>query len=63
MPGFFSPDKVFQLFGLRSTIYLRDNSDVQIPRYENAGKQRGFFYVKVPRHVSNDLLKLHGTEI
>ena len=48
------------IFGLRTTNYLRDNSDVQIPLSENTGKKRGFAYVKVPRHVSDELLKLHG---
>ena len=51
---------LFKLFGLRATNYLRDNSDVQIPLSENTGKKRGFAYVKVPRHVSDELLKLHG---
>ena len=51
---------LFELFGLRTTNYLRDNSDVQIPLSENTGKKRGFAYVKVPRHVSDELLKLHG---
>ena len=27
---------------------------------ENTGKKRDFAYVKVPRHVSDELLKLHG---
>ena len=27
---------------------------------ENTGKKRGFAYVKVPRHVSDELLKFHG---
>ena len=39
-----------------------DNSDVQIPLSENTWKRRGFAYVKVPRDVSDELLKLHGTE-
>ena len=49
-----------ELFGLRTTNYLRDNSDIQIPLSENTGKKRGFAYVKVPIHVSDELLKLHG---
>ena len=51
---------LFELFGLHSTNYLRDNCDVQIPLSENTGKKRGFAYIKVPRHVSDELLKLHG---
>ena len=49
-----------ELFGLRTTNYLHDNSDVQIPLSENTGEKRSFAYVKVPGHVSDDeLLKLH----
>ena len=29
-----------ELFGLRTTNYLHDNSDVQIPLSENTGKKR-----------------------
>ena len=52
----------FELFGLRTTNYLRDNSDVQIPLSENTGKKRVFAYVKVSRHVIDELLKLHGIQ-
>ena len=31
---------LFELFGLRTTNYLRDNSDVQIPLSENTGKKK-----------------------
>ena len=51
---------LFELFGLHSTNYLRDNCGVQIPLSENTGKKRGFAYIKVPRHASDELLKLHG---
>ena len=43
-----------------TTNCLRGNSDFQIPLSENTGKKRGFAYVKVPRHASDELLKLHG---
>ena len=42
---------LFELFGLRTTNYLRDNSDVKIPFSENTGKRRGSTYVKVPRDM------------
>ena len=51
---------LFELFGRRTTNYLRDNSDIQIPFSENTRKKRSFEYVKMPRHVSDELLKLHG---
>ena len=62
--GYLSEDinesDLFELFGLRTTNYLRDYSDAQIPLSDNTGKTRGFAYVKVPRHVSDELLKLYG---
>ena len=42
---------LFELFGLCTTNYLRDNSDVQIPLSENTGKKRGL----VRRHVSDEI--------
>ena len=51
---------LFELFGLCTTNHLRENSDVQIPLSENTVKKRGFAYVKEPRHVSDELLRLHG---
>ena len=33
---------------------------VSIPLSENTAKKRGFAYVKVPRNVSDELLKFHG---
>ena len=51
---------LFELFEPCTTNYLRDNTDVQIPLSENSGEKSGFAYVKVPRHVSDELLKLHG---
>ena len=51
---------LFELFGLHTTNYPRDNCDVQIPLSVNTGENRGFAYVKVPRHVSDELFKLHG---
>ena len=44
--GYLSEDinesDLFELFGLRATIYLSDNSDDQIPLSENNEKWRGF---------------------
>ena len=34
---------LFELFGLRTTNYLCDNSDVQIPISENTGKKEALF--------------------
>ena len=41
--------KLIYLIYLRTTNYLRDNSDVHIALSGNTEKQRGFAYVKVPR--------------
>ena len=45
----------FNVFGLRTTNYLRDNSDVQMSISENTEKRGGFVYVNGPRHVSDVL--------
>ena len=45
----------FNVFGLRTTNYLRDNSDLQMSVSENIEKRGGFVYVKGPRHVSDVL--------
>ena len=50
------PKILFELLGLRTTNYLCDNSDIQVPLSENIGKKRGFAYV----NVSYGLLKLQG---
>ena len=41
---------------------FHDNFDVQILLSENTGKKRGFGYVKVPKHMSDEFLKLHEIE-
>ena len=43
----------------QTTNYLRDNCGFQIPLSENTGKKKRLSYVKVPRHVSDEILKLH----
>ena len=42
------------------TNYLRDSFDVQIQTFWKYREKKGFAYVKVPRHLSVKLLKLHG---
>ena len=53
---------LYELFGLDSTQYLSENSDIQLSLFGNKGKRRGFAYITVPEHVVKELLKLHGIE-
>ena len=50
------------LFGLISTQYLSENSDIQMPLLQNTGIRRGFAYITASEHVVKELLKLHGKE-
>ena len=49
-------EDINELFGLKSTEYLRQNCIV------NTGKSKGFAFLKAPPHVSDELIKLNGFE-
>lgn len=51
---------LFELFGLLTTNYLRDNSEVQMPLSKNTGKRRDFAYINKLKDVSVELFRLHG---
>ena len=51
-----SESDFFGLLGLRRTNYPYNNYEDQIPLSENTKKQRGFYYVKVSRHVTDEFL-------
>ena len=50
---------LFELFGLRTTTIAVTTLISKCNFLKILGK-KGFAYVKVPRHVSDDLLKSHG---
>ena len=54
-------DDIYELFGLKTTKYLRSNTYVQMPFNRN-GQTRGFAFVTAPDHVRNELLKLNNIQ-
>ena len=55
-------DNINELFGLKSTDYLRQNCNVEIPIDRNTEKSKGFAFLKASPHVSDELVKLNGFE-
>ena len=51
-----------QLFGLKTTVYLRQARSIKIPLDKNTGKTKGFAFLNIPQHVYNELIKLNGIE-
>ena len=52
-------DDIYELFGLKTTKYLRSNTYVEMPLNLN-GQTRGFAFVTAPDQVRNELLKLNN---
>ena len=52
-------DDVYELFGLKTTKYLRSNTYVEMPLNSN-GQTRGSAFVTALDHVRNELLKLNN---
>ena len=50
-------DDLYELFGLRSTKYLRETCKINMPVNENTGKCKGFAFALVPEHVQKEILK------
>ena len=55
-------DDLYELFGLRSTKYLKQNCSVKMSTNSNTGKKKYFAYVTAPEHVTTELIKLNGIE-
>ena len=51
-------DDIYELFGLKTTKYLRSNTYVEMPLNRN-GQTRGFAFVNAPDNVRNELLKIN----
>ena len=52
---------ICELFGLKTTKYLRSNTYIEMPLNRN-GQTRGFAFVTAPDHVRNELLKLNNIQ-
>ena len=55
-------DDIYELFGLKTTKYLRSNTHVEMPLNRN-GQTRGFAFVTAPDHITNELLKLSNIQL
>ena len=55
-------EDINELFGLKSAEYLRQNCSVEMSFDRNTGKSKVFAFLKVPPHVSDELIKLNGFE-
>ena len=53
-------DDLYELFGLRSTKYLRETCKINMPVNENMGKCKGFAFALVPEYVQKEILKWNG---
>ena len=51
-----------QLFGLTTTVYLRQTCSIEMPFDENTGKSKGFAFLNALHHVYNEIVKLSGIE-
>ena len=50
------------LFGLKTTVYLRQSCTIKMPLDKNTGKSKGFAFLNVPQHAYNEVVKLNGIE-
>ena len=55
-------EDIYELFGLKSTAYLRSNCHVDFPLNQQTQKTRGHVYITAPKHVFDELVKLNGVE-
>ena len=54
-------DNIHELFGLKTTKYLRSNTYVEMPLNRN-GEARGFSFVTPPAHIRNEFLQLNNIQ-
>ena len=57
-----SIEDIYELFGLKSTAYLRKNCHVDFPLNQQIQRTRGHVYITVPKYVCDELAKLIGVE-
>ena len=56
-------DDLYELIGLRSTNYLRNNCHIEMDHFSNPDQPIASATVTAPAHVCEELLKLHGIDI
>ena len=55
-------EDVYEAFGLKSTKYLSQNSYIDFVIDKQTGKSKGYAFVTVPAHISEELMNLNGLE-
>ena len=55
-------EDIYECFGLKSTAYLCKNCHADSPLNQQIRGTRGLVYIKVPKHVCDELAKLNGVE-
>ena len=55
-------DYLYELFGHRSTNYLRNSCHIEMDHFSDVGQPSAFATVTAPAHVCEELLKLHGID-
>ena len=55
-------DDLYEVFGLRSTNYLRNNCHIEMDHFSNVDQPFASATVTAPAHVCEKLLKLHGID-
>ena len=60
LPEDITKQDICELFGLNSTSYLRDTCNVDFPINNKTGKFKGFGFIRVPAHITDELIKLGG---
>ena len=57
-----STEDIYELFGLKSTAYLRTDCHVDFPLNQQTQKTKVRPYIIAPKHVCDELVKLNGRE-
>ena len=60
LPEDFNKQDICELFGLNSIPYLRDTCNIDFPINNKTGKFKGFAFIRVPAHITDELIKLDG---
>ena len=55
-------EDLYELFGLKSTKYLSENAYIDFVIDEQKSKCKGYAFVTVSTHISDELMKLNGLE-
>ena len=53
---------IYELFGLKTTTYLRFNCSVHILQLQSNGRRKRYAYIKSPVYVFSEVIKLNGVK-